>query len=109
MGLIDKELRNATRFKKSLIGLSNGDCFDKNVSDKLSGLTLKTGNSEVHQCHDIISFNAKNKRTQYAKGQRDRRDRKSERSEKGYWGNKINPIIENNSNSEVNDYHHIYY
>lgn len=91
--LIRKGSRNAPRSKGNIMGFSEEDCFDKDVLDTLLELILKTQNSQIHQCHNIATFDPKSRKTQYEKGRkgekdgkskRGREDRESERSGEGY-------------------------
>lgn len=83
-----------------------------------SRLAPKTGNSQMHQCHDNVSLNLTCERTQYKKGQRGekkrkvqrgREDKKNEGDGKSRWGNKINPMVERNSSFDASGYHHTIY
>lgn len=65
--LIDKRLRNASRSEGSLTGLLEGDWLDKDISDRSFQLALKTGDSQMHQRHEVVLFNFKSGRSQYEK------------------------------------------
>lgn len=41
--------------------LSKENCLNKNISNRLSQPILKTRNSQIHQCYDIIPFDSKSK------------------------------------------------
>lgn len=66
--LIDKKLHNASKSKGSLIRLSEVDCLDKNISNRLSWLTLKTKDFQVHQYYNVAFLDPKSERSQYEKG-----------------------------------------
>lgn len=66
-GPIVKGSRNTLRSESSLTGLSEGDCLDKNISDRSSQLAPKTGDSKVHQRHNVIPLGLRSGRLQYGK------------------------------------------
>lgn len=60
---IDKRSCNALKAESSSTELLEGDCLDKDISNRSSQMTLKTENSLVHQRYDVTSFGFKNKRS----------------------------------------------
>ena len=103
------------------------DCLDKDISITSLEPALKIQNFYVHQYHDVTTLGVKSGRAQYEKGQQDGEDgkgkmggedgkgkmggedRENKRSRVGYWGNKINLVVRENSSSEASIYHHIIY
>ncbi len=92
--------------------------LDENVSITSLEPAPKIQDSPIHQHHDVATLGAKDGRAQYRKSQRDREDKKGKRSGKdegdkrsgeGHRGNKVNLVVQENSSSEVNVYHHIIY
>lgn len=72
----------------------------------------------MYQCHDVGSLDHKSERAQYGKGQmgkedgKDKRDgenREGERDGRGYLRNKVDPMVDESSNTEISDYDHIIY
>ena len=86
------------------MGLSERDCLNKDILDRSSWLVPNIGKSQVHQCHDVVPFDLKNRRSQYEKVQRIEKDGKDQRSREGCQGNKINLVIRENSGFEVSVY-----
>ena len=72
----------------------------------------------MNKSHDIAPFGPKSGRAQYGESQKggedgkDKRGRENGRGERGgrgYYGNKVNPMVGENSGSEASVYHHIIY
>ncbi len=69
----------------------------------------------MHQYHDVTFLGPKSGRAQYGNSQKGEEDEKGKRgrengkSERGYWGNKVDPVVEKSSGSETSDYYHIIY
>ena len=111
------------------MGVPEGDrrLDSKDVSDTSLGLAPKTRDSQVHQHHDVAPLGPKSGRAQYEKGQKGEDDRKGQRGREdgkgkkggedgkgergggGHWGNKVNPVVGENSGSKASVYHHIIY
>ncbi len=94
------------------------DYLNNDVGDILLRLAPKTQDFLLHQHYNIITLSPKSKRAQYREGQkgrkyekdnRDGENRKSERNREGYWGNKINSVVGEDSGFEISIYYHIIY
>ena len=82
--LIDKRSYNALKSQGSWTDPLKRNYLNKDISDKSSWLTPKTGDSQVYQCHDVAFFDSKNRKSQYKKVQRGKKDMKSQKSREGY-------------------------
>ena len=120
LGPIDKETRNAPRFKGASPSLleEEEDCLDQDVLVTLLKLALKTRDSQVNKRHDVAPLGPKSGKAQYGEHQRggeDGKDKKGgengrgERGGGGHRGNKVNPMVEKSSSSKTSVYHHIIY
>ena len=116
--LIDKGSYNASKSKNRLPTFLEADCLSGNISITSLEPIPKIWDFQMHQRHNVATFDAKSERTQYKKnqqgredrkGKRDGKDGKDKRSGEGHQKNKINLVIRENSSFEVNIYHHIIY
>lgn len=98
--------------------LSKKDCLNKNISVRLLELAPKIQASQVHQRHYVALFCLKNRRAQYENSQKSRKNgknkkdgenEKSERGRKSLCGNKVDPMVEKNSDLQASDYYYIIY
>ncbi len=69
----------------------------------------------MHQQHDFTPLAPKSGKAQYENSQRGGRNGKGKRrgengkGERGYWGNKVDLVVEESSGSKASDYYHIIY
>ncbi len=59
----------------------------------------------MHQRHDIAPFGPKGGKAQYGNSQKGGENGKGERDKRGHRGNKVDPVVEKSSSSEVSDYY----
>lgn len=89
---IDERSRNIPISEGSSAVLSERNSLNEDLSDRLSWVVSKTGDSHVRQCHVIISL------VEYGKSQKGRKDHR---------GNKINPMVEESSGTKASMNHHV--
>lgn len=88
------------------------------LEEQLLDKDVKILDSQVHQHHDIATFDLKSKRAQYKNNQRNREDKKNNRnrenrkgkkSRKGYQRNKLDSVIEESDGLKASDYYYRIY
>lgn len=90
-GPIDERSYNALISEGNLADLLERIYLDKNLLDRSSWLAFKTGDSQIPQNRDVAP------QAGYGKSQRGGEDCQK---------NKINPVIKENSSTEISVYHH---
>lgn len=92
--------------------------MDKDISITSLELAPKIRDSQIYERYDVAPLSPRNGRTQYGKGQKSEDNRKGKRcgenrkgewGGRGHWENKVDRVVEENSDFEASDYYHIIY
>ena len=92
LGLINKRSCNVSMSESSSADFLEGNCLDKNLSDKSSRLASKIQDLQVRQRRIIVP------QTGYEKSKRGGENRR---------GNKINLVIRGSTGTETSVYHYV--
>lgn len=93
---IDKRSCNAPRSRGCLSIFLKKDCLDEDVLVTSLESALMIRDFQMHQCHNVVLFGPKSRKTQHEKCLRDeknwkskrgRENRKGEKDRGGHWGN----------------------
>ena len=89
--------------------LSEKNCLDVDIPVISLEPAPKIQASQVHHLYNITPLHLKSSRTQYGNIQMGGEDRKGQRDRGGYWGIKVDLVVEKSSGPEASNYYHIIY